>query len=326
MRRMYEELAAVIANHEQIGIISHHNPDGDAIGSTIALGLALRALGKQVRLFNQDGVPQRFAFLEGAALVEALPAVFPEELTLLIVVDSGDMKRLGDAGELFAAAAPMLLNIDHHGTNTCYGTLNVVEGEAAACGCVLFRMFRELGWELTLPMATALYAAISTDTGSFQYSSTSAEVMRVAAELIDAGVNVGEVCRQLYQEVSPEAMRVQREVLNNMGFLAGGAVAYYAMPAGRKEELGVGQEATKDLVDIIRVIRGVKAAAIFEAVEGGRVRVSLRSKDPRVNVAQIALAFGGGGHAMAAGIRVRGELVAVQQAVLEAIVNALPED
>ncbi len=323
---MYEQLAALIAQHRHIGIISHHNPDGDAIGSTIALGLALRAQGHELRLFNQDGVPQRYEFLEGAQLIESLPPSFPEELSLLICVDCGDIRRLGDAGEAFALAAPLLVNIDHHATNTRYAALNVVEGEAAACGCVLYAFFRALGWELNAPIATALYAAISTDTGSFQYSSTTAEVMRVAAQLVEHGVDVGEVCRQLYQEVSPAAIRVQREVLNEMELLADGRVACYAMPAGRKEELAVGPEATKDLVDIIRVIRGVKVAAIFEAVEGGRIRISLRSKDPRVNVAEIAQAFGGGGHAMAAGIRMRGEPEAVRRDVLAAIVNALPEE
>ncbi len=323
--RMYEELAALIAEHQHIGIISHHRPDGDAIGSTIALGLALKAQGKVVRLFNLDGVPQRFAFLEGAELIETLPAAFPPELSLLICVDSGDLGRLGRVGEAFALQAPLLANIDHHATNKRYGAVNVVEGDAAACGCVLFQIFREFGWPVTLPMATALYAAVSTDTGSFQFDHpTTSGVMRMAAELIDMGVNVGETCRQLYQEVSPEAIRVQRDVLNNMGFLAGGAVSYYSMPAGRKEALGVDQEATKDLVDIIRVIRGVKVAVIFEDVGKGTIRVSLRSKDPRINVAAIATQFGGGGHAMAAGIPAHGTLDEVQQAVLAAILEALP--
>ncbi len=323
---MYQDFAALIACHEHIGIISHHNPDGDAIGSTLALGLALRAQGKQVRLFNQDGVPQRFAFLPGAELIESLPGTFPSELSLLIVVDSGDEKRLGDAGASFFAAAPATANVDHHATNTRYGELNIVEGEAAACGCVLMQMFRALGWELTQPIATALYVAINTDTGSFQYASTTAEVMRMGAELLELGVDVAEVNRLLYQEVSPGAIAVQREVLNNMGFLATGAVSFYKMSLACKESLGVGQEATKDLVDIIRVIRGVRVAAIFEEVGNGRVRISLRSKDARVNVAQIALRFGGGGHALAAGIRMCGTLEEVSSTVLEAIVNALPED
>ncbi len=324
---MYEQFAAVLAEHRRIGIISHHRPDGDAIGSTIALGLALKAQGKEVRLFNLDGVPQRFAFLEGSERIERLPEAFPSELTLLICVDCGDLGRLGRIGEAFALQAPQIVNIDHHATNTRFGSVNVVEGDAAACGCVLFRIFREFGWEMTLPMATALYAAISTDTGSFQFDHpTTSGVMRMAAELIDLGVDVGETCRRLYQEVSPEAIIVQRDVLNNMVLLADGAVSCYSMPAGRKEELGVDQEATKDLVDIIRVIRGVKVAVIFEDVGKGTIRVSLRSKDPRVNVAQIAARFGGGGHAMAAGIPAHGALDEVRQAVLAAILGALPTD
>ncbi len=323
---MYASFAELIRSHQHIGIISHHRPDGDAIGSTLALGLALRGQGKQVRLFNQDAVPERFAFLEGAELMENLPAAFPQELTLLICVDTGDIKRLGDEGEAFASAAPLLVNIDHHATNTGYGTLNIVEGEAAACGCVLMQMFCAFGWELAPAVAAALYVAINTDTGSFQYGSTTPAVMRMGAELLEAGVNVAEVNRCLYQEISPEAVVVQREVLNNMEYAAGGAISCYAMTAARKAALGVGLEATKDLVDIIRVIRGVKVAAIFEEVDGGRVRVSLRSKDARVNVAAIASQFGGGGHAMASGIRMRGELAAVRQAVLAAIENALPSD
>ncbi len=324
---MYEQLETTLREHHHIGIIAHMRPDGDAVGSTLALGLALKGQGKRVRLFNQDGMPQRFAFLEGAELVEKLPAAFPEGMTLFICVDTGTMKRLGDAGEAFAAAAPLLVNIDHHATNDRYGALNIVEGDAAACGCVLFQIFREFGWALTPAIASALYAAISTDTGSFQYEHpTTPAVMRMAAELIEAGIDMREINRQLYQEVAPESIIVQREVLNNMELLAGGAVSCYAMTEARKAELDIDLEATKDLVDIIRVIRGVKVAAIFEEVDGGRIRISLRSKDSRVNVSDIAQQFGGGGHAMASGIRMRGELGEVKQAVLAAIVAALPQD
>ncbi len=323
---MYEDFAELLRQHQRIGVISHHRPDGDAIGSTIALGLALRAQGKEVRLFNQDGVPERFAFLPGAELVETLPATFPQELTLLICVDTGNARRLGDEGEAFFCAAPATVNIDHHASNDSYAGLNIVEGESAACGCVLLQMFRAFGWGLTPPIATALYAAINTDTGSFQYGSTTPAVMRMGAELLEAGVNVAEVNRLLYQEVAPETIIVQREVLNNMEFHAGGAVSSYSMTAACKASLGVDLEATKDLVDIIRVIRGVKVAAIFEEVDGGRIRISLRSKDARVNVSTLAAQFGGGGHAMAAGIRMRGSLEEVRAAVLAAIVEALPKE
>ncbi len=323
---MYKDFAELVGRHQCVGVISHHRPDGDAVGSTLALGLALMGQGKVVRLFNQDGVPERFAFLEGAELVETLPPAFPPEVTLLIAVDTGDVKRLGDEGMRFFESAPATVNIDHHGTNPGYADFNVVEGAAAACGCVLMEMFAALGWGLTPGMATALYAAISTDTGSFQYGSTTPAVMRQAARLIEAGVDVAEVNRRLYQEVAPESVVVQREVLNHMCFEAGGAVSHYSMTAACKAALGVDLEATKDLVDIIRVIRGVKVAVIFEEVDGGRIRISLRSKNARVNVAEIAARFGGGGHAMASGIRMRGELAEVRHQVLEAIMNALPSD
>ncbi len=324
---MYKQFATTIHPHQTIGVISHHRPDGDAIGSTLALGLALKALGKDVHLYNEDSVPERFAFLPHADMLEPLPATYPPEMSLLICVDAGDEKRLGDRGEAFFRAAPATVNIDHHGTNTRYADLNIVEGDAAACGCVLMQIFRNLGWEITQPMATALYTAISTDTGSFQYEHpTTAQVMRMAAELIELGVDVRGVNQKLYQEIAPEAITMQRDVLNHMGFLAEGAVSYYALTEARKAELQVGLEATKDLVDYIRVIRGVKVAVIFEEVGGGRIRVSLRSKDTRVNVADIAQRFGGGGHAMASGIRARGQLAEVQQAVLDAIVESLPQD
>ncbi len=325
---MYHRFATTINNHQHIGIISHHRPDGDAIGSTLALGLVLKALGKEVRLFNEDGLPERFAFLPQSELLEPLPEAFPAEMTLLICVDAANEKRLGDAGEAFFRAAPATINIDHHGTNSNYASLlNIVEGDAAACGCVLMQMFRALNWPISQPIATALYTAISTDTGSFQYEHpTTAEVMRMAADLIEMGVDVATVCRELYQEESPEAIVVKRDVYNHMRYEAGGAVSHYALAAAHRAELNVGYEATKDLVDIVRGIRGVKVAAIFEEVDGGRVRVSLRSKDRRVNVSDIARKFEGGGHPMAAGIRVRGELAEVRRAVLEEIVKALPED
>ncbi len=325
---MYQAFATIIAQHQHIGVISHHRPDGDAIGSTLALGLALKGLGKEVRLFNEDGLPGRFAFLPCAELVEKLPAAFPAELTLLISVDAGDVKRLGDAGERFFHAAPATINIDHHGTNTRFANLlNIVEGDAAACGCVLTQIFSSLGWEITRPMATALYAAISTDTGSFQYEHpTTAGVMRMAADLIELGVDVAGVCRELYQEVTLDELIVKRDVLNNMAFDGEGALCHYSLTAAHREELQVDYEATKDLVDIVRGIRGVKVAAIFEEVDGGRIRVSLRSKDNRVNVSDIARQFGGGGHAMAAGIRIRGELAPVREAVLAAVTEALPKD
>lgn len=302
-----------------VAVISHFRPDGDAIGSTLALGLALQNMGKQVYLWNEDAMPARYAFLEGAALLQRTPSELPAGIQALVCVDTGDLKRVGDAGMALFAQAPRTFNIDHHETNTFYAQTNLVDGDAAACGCVIYRLLRSWGAPITRPIAEALYAAISTDTGSFQYSSTTAEVMHIAAELIEAGVDVGDINRRIYQETPLSALIVQREVLNNMVIEEGGAISHYSMPAGKKAELGVSMEDTKDLVDIIRVVAGVRLSIIFEDLENGLIRMSLRSKDPRINVAELASLFGGGGHAMAAGIRMRGELAECREKVLDSL-------
>lgn len=318
-----DDIYQALEQSKEVGIISHFRPDGDAIGSTLALGHALRAMGKRVHLWNEDGVPTRFAFLQGADQICPPPSDLPAGVDTFICVDTGDLKRIGEAGMALFAQAPLTINIDHHETNTHYAALNMVEGEAAACGCVLYKLIREWGIELTRPMAEALYAAISTDTGSFQYSSTTADVMHTVAELISAGVDVGEINRRLYQETPWSSFIMQREVLNNMQTDEQGGVVHYSMPAGKKAELGVNLEDTKDLVDIIRVLAGAKVAVIFEDLENGLIRISLRSKDARINVADIAAQFGGGGHAMASGIRMRGELADCRQKVLKTLCAAV---
>lgn len=317
--RMYEHLFSLIQRCNAIGITSHFRPDGDAIGSTLALGLALQSMGKKVWMWNEDGVPARYAFLQGTEQIQSLPQELPADMEMLICVDTGDWKRLGDVSQKLFADFPLIVNIDHHGTNTRYGHVHVIEPETAACAYVLFNVLRSWGVKLTRPVAEALYVGISTDTGSFQYGSTTAEVMHAAAELLAAGVDVAEVNRRVYQEVPYTALLMQREVLNYMVVESEGMLAHYSMPAGRKAELGVGLEDTKDLVDVVRVLQGVKVAVIFEDLEDGRIRVSLRSKDAAVNVASIAALFGGGGHAMASGIRMRGTLEDCRDAVLNAI-------
>lgn len=321
---MYEELIDLLKSHSRFAVIAHFRPDGDAIGSTIAMALVLRALGKSVTLYNEDALPEHFAFLEAAADLQPIPESCPEELEVLICLDNGAWKRLGDrAIATFADAregkGPILVNVDHHASNEQYGQLNLVEPATAATGCIVYKLIEMLGLDLSPAMASALYVAISTDTGSFQYGSTSAEVMRMAAHLIECGVDVQDVNRRLYQEVPLSVMMVNREVLNNMVVEHDGFLSHYSLEAQAKAALGITDEDSKDLVEIVRVIQGVKASVIFEDLDDGRVRMSLRSKDPRVNVARVAALFGGGGHAMAAGIRMPGPLPECRALVLDAL-------
>ena len=316
---MYEEFYSMLQGVQNVAVIAHFRPDGDAIGSTLALGLALRAMGKNVRMWNEDSLPARYEFMQAGAELEVVPDTLPQDLQLLVCVDNGDWKRLGDRAAEVCSHAPLIANIDHHGTNTRYGAVNVVEPGGPATGFVVFKMLKEWGCTITPAMAEALYVAVNTDTGSFQYGCTTPEVMHAAAELIAAGADVAEINRKLYQELPLTTMLMQREVLNNMVVEHGGLISHYSMPAGRKQELGVTLEDTKDLVDVVRMVKGVKVAVIFEDLEDGRIRMSLRSKDRRVNVSDIATQFGGGGHSMAAGIRCRGGLEDVRSRVLQAI-------
>lgn len=323
MMNTHREIAEKIALPDEMAVISHMRPDGDAVGSTLALGLALKALGKRMHMWIEDAVPERFSFLEGASLIINPPDTLPEHVECVICVDCGEPKRLGDTGRSLVESAPFTINIDHHETNTLYGDMNLVEGGAAACACVLVPLLDALGALITPAVAQALYVGLSTDTGSFQYGNTTAQDMRLAARLIECGVEVGDTNRRIYQEFPAGAFAVQREVLNNMVIEENGQLVHYSMPAGKCAELGVGREETKDLVDIIRVLQGARIAVIFEDMENGLIRISLRSKDPAIRVNDVAAQFGGGGHAMAAGIRVRGKLDEVRSAILDALRSVL---
>ena len=320
---MYKEICQAIHSCHSFVVISHIRPDGDATGSTIALGLALRSLGKKVRMWNRDGAPSRFSFLEGSREVECIPPALPEDVDCFICVDTADLKRIGDEGVKLFNQAPLTLNIDHHHTNKRYADHNAVGGHDAACGCLIYELLRVLGVKLNKAIADALYAAISTDTGSFKYSSTTPRVMRIVADIMEAGVDVGEINRMMYDEKDPISQKVEAEVLTNMMFEENGAISHYSMTKETKERLQLDMEATKDLVDIIRGWQGVKACAIFEEEHDDVIRISLRSKDPRVDVSTIAGKHGGGGHCMAAGIRMRGELAACREAVLNTIKETL---
>lgn len=314
----FDAILDVFRACDNFALIAHFRPDGDAIGSTIALGLALRAMGKNVHLYNEDPVPERYRFLEGSAEILPTPAQ-PIAADVAVSLDNGAWKRLGDRSMQALSGVPLLINIDHHGTNERFGALNCVMPEQAATACILYKMIAALGVPLSPAISRALYAGISTDTGSFQYEKTTPEVMRMAADLIEHGVNVMEINRLLYQEVSYKSLLVTREVLCGMCLEENGALCSYALDRATKERLGTEADDTADLVDVIRVIRGVRVAAVFEELDDGRVRVSMRSKDPAIDVSRIAGQFGGGGHPLAAGIRMQGPLSVARERVLEAI-------
>lgn len=316
------ELADVLRNARSFVVMSHLRPDGDALGCTIAMGLCLRQLGKDVQLWNDDGCPQKFAFLQGSDLIRQPPAE-PVDFDVAIVLDTAVKERAGRSVRAVNNAGTWI-NIDHHISNPLYGDMHYIDTSAPATGQILFELFRTGNLPLTYAMADSLYVAISTDTGSFQYPNTTARTYEIGAELLRLGVNVGAISQHLYESHPRRRLELLKEMLNVLEFSGNDRVASIALRLTTVKALGTQPEDTEGLIDHIRSVEGVIVAAFFEELHEGFVRVSLRSKDPRVDVCKIASHFGGGGHTLAAGLRTRGTLAEVRQKVLQQIHDQLP--
>ena len=311
------EIAAILRTRQRFVVISHARPDGDALGCTLAMTLCLRQLGKDVTAWNEDGVPEKFRYLPGSELVTQPPAD-PQTFDVAVVLDNAVENRAGTARTAIAHA-DVWINIDHHHTNPRFGDFAYVDPTAPAAGQVLYELFRQCDLPLTYEMADNLFAAISTDTGSFQYPSTTARTYEIAADLIRLGVNVGDLSQKMYESYPRRRLELLRALLNVLRLTSRDRVASFALSAETARTLGVQPEDNEGLIDSIRSIDTVVAAAFFEELGDGKIRISLRSKSPKIDVSKICGLFGGGGHKLAAGARTPGTLAAVQEKVLQAL-------
>jgi len=317
----FAEIARAICQHQRIAVLSHVRPDGDALGSQLALALSLQKLGKDVRVWNEEGMLEKYSFVPRAELVTKPPAE-PEDVDLAIALDTAIQNRLGSA--LTAIRATKLwINIDHHLSNPRYGDLVHIDDSAPATGQILFDLITTQNLPIDRDIAENLYVAISTDTGSFQYPKTTARTLEIAAELVRVGLDVGVISRQLYENFPRRRIELLRELLRTMRFDGNGRVASFKLSLQTANELGVIPEDNEGLIDHLRAIRGVIVAVFFEELPDDKIRVSMRSKDERVDVCAICLKFGGGGHTLAAGARIRGTLSEVEERVLKAVCDAV---
>ena len=317
----FAEIATVLRNHQRIAVMSHVRPDGDALGSQLALGLSLRALGKEVRIWNEDGMLEKYSFVPDADLVTKPPDE-PEDVEVAVALDTAIQNRLGTCLTAIKSAK-VWINIDHHPSNPRYGDLVHVASDCPATGQIIYELLKEQGLPMNTEIATNLYVAISTDTGSFQYPNTTARTYEIAAELVRAGVDVGSTNQLLYENYPRRRVELLRELLRTLRFERGARVASFSLSLKTAADLGVLPEDNEGLIDHIRAIRGVVVAVFFEELADGKVRVSMRSKDQRFDVCAVAQKFGGGGHTLAAGARVRGSLAEVESKVLEAICDVV---
>ena len=317
-----EQIAEVLRTRDRFVVMSHVRPDGDALGCTLAMALCLRQLGKQVTAWNEDGVLDKFSYLPGASLIQT-PTTEAQEFDVAIALDTAVWSRVGTC--LPSVKAKLWINIDHHVTNDHFGDLAYIDSTAPATGQILYELFRGSELPFTYEMAENLFVAISTDTGSFQYPSTTARTYEIGAELIRAGVNVGALSQKMYESYPRRRIELLRALLNVLKLTSGDRVASFTLTQAVSESLGAKPEDNEGLIDTIRAIEGVVVAAFIEELPEGRVRISLRSKDPKIDVSKICGFFGGGGHKLAAGARIQGPLAEVEERVLAAIAGEFPK-
>lgn len=318
--KIIDRILETIGGCENICVAGHVRPDGDCIGSQLAMTMALRNQGKKVVCWNEDVVPQKLRFLDKDKLFQK-PAA-NEEFDLVICLDSATRERLGKT-ESFIARRKVLINIDHHESNTRYGDINWVSAREPSTGELVYRLLHEAGWAITKPIADCLYTAVSTDTGSFQYPSTRPATYHVAADLVKRGADLAKICNEVYQSYPLARVRLLRHVYNHFHLTHDNQIAYFWLKPEDFARAGASKEDSEGLIDHVRDIEPVVVACLFEQAEPELVRLSLRSKSAQVNVSEIAALFGGGGHPAAAGARVKGRPMSVQRRVVAALKKAL---
>jgi len=300
------EIVAAMRAAQRIAVVAHVRPDGDAVGSVLGLVLSLRALGKDVIALLEDGVPGNLAFMPGTDTV--IQPGEPLNVDLAIAVDTATHERIGAQCKALLDAAPLLINIDHHPTNPGYGQLNFIDSASPATGQIIYNLLSEHGLPIDDAIRQNLFVAISTDTGSFQFSSTNARTHRIVAEMIEAGLDTARLAQLVYQSYPVRRLELLRAMLNEMKFRAEGRIVSWQLTQQLIEQTGMEPGDTEGLIDTLRMIDSVVSCVIFEDTDHGKVRVSSRSKDARLDVSTVCAQFGGGGHRMAAGARMKGPI------------------
>jgi len=298
-------------------ILTHTDPDGDAIGSMIAMYLAMRQLGKKTLMYSRDPVPEIYEFLPESGKVKS--SIKGGKYDIAIALDCGDEKRSGKDVNL-GALAKLVINIDHHPDNNRFGDINLVE-KISSVSETLFKLFRKMDIRITKNIATCLYAGIMTDTGNFRYDYTTADTFAVAEALTRAGANISRIAMAVYETKTLSSIRVLGAAMYRLETTKSGKVAWTVLPKQLMDSLGAKSEDLTGLVDYIRSIKGVEVAILFREEEDC-VKVNFRSKFA-VNVSNIAKELGGGGHIRASGAIMQGSLDEVKEKVLNEVFKVI---
>ena len=295
-------IADALRQHDRFLVVTHENPDGDALGSLLAATLALRQLGKDVVMYlaGATPLPAEYAFMPLAELVRQRPKDASDRV--LLAVDCANENRIGD--ETLLALAPLVLDVDHHHDNTRFGDVNLIVADASSTGEVLRDVFAELGVELTPELAEPLYIALVTDTGRFQYANTTPKALRLAAELVEAGADIHAVFQEVYESVEFAKLKLLARALDRAEVLEGGRIVVSHLLRGDFAEAGASEPYSEGIIDYLRAVEGAELAVLIReqlSRDAQAHKGSLRSSIDELDVSAIARRFGGGGHRQAAG-------------------------
>lgn len=307
-----------LKDSETLLLATHENPDGDALGSLMALGLALESVGKTVAYFNESPIPAVYRFLP---CVDRVAASIGDvsRYDSVVVLDCGDIKRLGPAAELISKV-PLVINVDHHITNTGFGHCQLIDAEACSSAEIVYRLIRRLGISVDKRIATAIYMGILTDTGSFRFANTNSQAFSICSEMVELGVNPYDVSKHVYGTYSLGRIKLLNMALDSIEISRNGKLSLMTLTRDMFEKTNTHPEDVDGMINYAKRIEDVRVAAmIVEHINGGpeevgvkeRFHVSLRS-DGVVDVAAIAAEFGGGGHSNAAGFGIEASLSEVK--------------
>ena len=314
------ETVATLRDNERFAVTTHENPDGDALGSLLALHLALVELGKDsVMILGEQAIPAEYRFLDlpGHGVQTSAPADLASRT--LVAVDCAQQSRI--AAKELADAVSIALNIDHHHDNTRFGEVDLVVGDASSCGEVLADVFEALGLGLTTEIATALYVALVTDTGRFQYGNTTPKALHLAGVLVEAGASPTQVFREVYESLEFPRVKLLGRALDNATIHEDGSVVFGFLTRADFEAAGAEEPDSEGIIDTLRAVVGTELACLVrELPPGGEMRCkgSLRASTTTLDVSAIARQFKGGGHRQAAGFSSELEIDEVRSTVLRA--------
>ncbi|MHB8482099.1 MAG: DHH family phosphoesterase [Nitrospiria bacterium] len=322
VKKIMDKAIRAIKKYQKFMVTTHCNPEGDALGSSLALALFLKQLGKNARVVIHDPIPYFLEFLPEKNVIFQSPAI-NERFDVICVCDCGDIARTGyfknpGTGEKINYPASEVINIDHHVTNTNFGTINWIEGEAGATGEMIYDLIHAMKGVITPEIAAAIYTTIITETGSFHYSNTTPKMFRIAAECAEKGIDVNLIARGIFDTSSKGRLTLLAKVLNTLEVSHDGKIAVVSVTGEMFKQTGTTAEDTESFISFPRSIAGVEVAVLFRENNPAEYKVSLRAQED-LDVSQIAESFGGGGHKKAAGCTIQGILPEVKKKVLQAV-------